>query len=63
MAVLRLSTAGTDGRVVQRVKDPRLALPTTVAAFGSRLYLSNIRFFATGPTPGISYNAVAIPRP
>ncbi|HEU5023448.1 MAG TPA: superoxide dismutase [Spirillospora sp.] len=63
VAVLRLNTAGTDGRVVQRVKDPRLALPTTVAAFGSRLYLSNIQFFATGPTPGISYNAVAIPRP
>ncbi|MEU8121465.1 superoxide dismutase [Spirillospora sp. NPDC049024] len=63
VAVLKLNAAGTEGRVVRRVKDPRLALPTTVAAFGSRLYLPNIRFFATGPTPGVSYNAVAIPRP
>jgi sugar lactone lactonase YvrE len=63
VAVLRLNGAGTDGRVVRRVTDPRFALPTTVAAFGSRLYLPNIQFFATGPTPGISYNAVAIPRP
>ncbi|NYE15637.1 superoxide dismutase [Actinomadura citrea] len=63
VAVLRLDAAGTDGRVVRRVKDARFALPTTVAAFGSRLYLPNIQFFATGPTPGISYNAVAIPRP
>ncbi|MDL4813746.1 superoxide dismutase [Actinomadura opuntiae] len=63
VAVLRLNAAGTEGHVVRRVKDPRFALPTTVAAFGSRLYLPNIQFFATGPTPGISYNAVAIPRP
>ncbi|MES9541599.1 superoxide dismutase [Actinomadura sp. NPDC000600] len=63
VAVLKLNAAGTDGRVVRRVKDARLALPTTVAAFGSRLYLLNIQFFATGPTPGVSYNAVAIPRP
>ncbi|WP_242884102.1 superoxide dismutase [Actinomadura litoris] len=63
VAVLRLNAAGTEGRVLRRVKDARLDLPTTVAAFGSRLYLPNIRFFATGPTPHISYNAVAIPRP
>ncbi|WP_141583698.1 superoxide dismutase [Actinomadura sp. WMMA1423] len=63
VAVLRLNAAGTEGRVVRRVTDARFALPTTVAAFGSRLYLPNIRFFATGPTPDISYNAVAIPRP
>ncbi|MEV4006974.1 superoxide dismutase [Actinomadura sp. NPDC049753] len=63
VAVVRLDAEGTDGRVVRRVTDARLALPTTVAAFGSRLYLPNIRFFATGPTPDVSYNAVAIPRP
>ncbi|SNR90211.1 superoxide dismutase [Actinomadura mexicana] len=63
VAVLRLDATGTSGRVVRRVTDSRFALPTTVAAFGSRLYLPNIQFFATGPTPGISYNAVAIPRP
>ncbi|MFI0350203.1 superoxide dismutase [Actinomadura sp. 9N407] len=63
VAVLRLNAAGTDGRVVRRVKDERFALPTTMAAFGSRLYLPNTRFFATGPTPHIPYNAVAVPRP
>ncbi|MEU9868846.1 superoxide dismutase [Actinomadura sp. NPDC048021] len=63
VAVVRLDADGTDGRVVRRVTDARLALPTTVAAFGSRLYLPNIRFFATGPTPDVSYDAVAIPRP
>ncbi|WP_131735519.1 superoxide dismutase [Actinomadura roseirufa] len=63
VAVLRLNAEGTDGRVVRRVTDPRLALPTTVAAFGSRLYLPNIQAFTTEPTPQVSYNAVAIPRP
>ncbi|MGH3244505.1 MAG: SMP-30/gluconolactonase/LRE family protein [Spirillospora sp.] len=63
VAVLRLNATGTDGRVVRRVRDPRFDLPTTVAAFGDRLYLPNIQFFATGPTPHVSYNAVAIPRP
>lgn len=63
VAVLRLNAAGTDGRVTKRVKDARFDLPTTIAAYGSRLYLPNIQFFATGPTPHISYNAVAIPRP
>ncbi|MFC4055100.1 superoxide dismutase [Actinomadura syzygii] len=62
VAVLRLNAEGTDGHVIQRITDPRFDLPTTIAAFGSRLYLSNIRFFATGPTPDVSYNAVAIPR-
>ncbi|MFD0661559.1 NHL repeat-containing protein [Thermocatellispora tengchongensis] len=51
VAVLRLNAAGTEGRVVRRVKDSRFALPTTIAAFGSRLYLPNIQFFTTEPTP------------
>ncbi|WP_242905212.1 superoxide dismutase [Actinomadura terrae] len=63
VAVLRLNPAGTDGRLIRRVTHARLNLPTTVAAFGSRLYLPNMQFFATGPTPHISYTAVAIPRP
>ncbi|GAA4231090.1 hypothetical protein GCM10022254_27370 [Actinomadura meridiana] len=63
VAVLRLNAAGTEGHVIQRIKDPRFDLPTTIAAFGPRLYLSNIQFFATGPTPQTSYYAVAIPRP
>ncbi|MGH3822714.1 MAG: SMP-30/gluconolactonase/LRE family protein [Pseudonocardiaceae bacterium] len=62
VAVLRLNAAGTDGRVVRRVSDPRFDVPTTVAAFGPRLYLPNARF-TTPPTPDTPYNAVAIPRP
>ncbi|MFD8533033.1 SMP-30/gluconolactonase/LRE family protein [Streptosporangium canum] len=62
VAVLRLNEAGTDGRVVRRVSDPRFDVPATVAAFGSRLYLPNARF-DTSPTPTTPYTAVAIPRP
>ncbi|MFI6882860.1 SMP-30/gluconolactonase/LRE family protein [Streptosporangium canum] len=62
VAVLRLNEAGTDGRVVRRVSDPRFDVPATVAAFGARLYLPNARF-DTSPTPTTPYTAVAIPRP
>ncbi|MEV4249704.1 superoxide dismutase [Streptosporangium canum] len=62
VAVLRLNAAGTDGRVVRRVSDPRFDVPATVAAFGPRLYLPNARF-DTSPTPTTPYTAVAIPRP
>ncbi|MFD8558352.1 SMP-30/gluconolactonase/LRE family protein [Streptosporangium canum] len=62
VAVLRLNAAGTDGRVVRRVSDPRFDVPATVAAFGPRLYLPNARF-DTSPTPTTPYTAIAIPRP
>ena len=67
VAVVRLNAAGTEGRVVRRVTDTRFDVPATVAAFGSRLYLPNARFRfttpPTPPTPGMWYNAVAIPIP
>ncbi|QFG22705.1 superoxide dismutase [Actinomadura sp. WMMB 499] len=63
IAVLRLNEAGTEGRVVRRVSRPRLFdVPSTMAAFGSRLYLPNARF-DTEPTPSTSYTVVAVPRP
>ncbi|MFE0148420.1 SMP-30/gluconolactonase/LRE family protein [Nonomuraea sp. NPDC059007] len=62
VAVLRLNAAGTEGRVVRRVTSALFDVPTTVAAFGSRLYLPNARF-TTPPAPDTPYNAVAIPRP
>ncbi len=62
VAKLRLNAAGTRGTVVERVTDPRFDIPTTVAAYGSRLYLPNARF-STPPTLETEYTAVAIRRP
>jgi sugar lactone lactonase YvrE len=62
VAKLRINPAGTEATVLTRVTDPRFNTPTTVAAFGDRLYLPNAAF-ATPPTPDTPYTAVAIPRP
>ncbi|MFC6022772.1 SMP-30/gluconolactonase/LRE family protein [Plantactinospora solaniradicis] len=62
LAVLRLDRAGDTGRVVERVTDAGFDVPTTVAAYGKRLYLPNARF-TTPPTPTTPYTAVAVPRP
>jgi sugar lactone lactonase YvrE len=62
VAVVELNKAGTSGEVTQHLTDPRFDVPTTVAAFGNRLYLPNARF-TTPPTPDTTYNAVAIPKP
>lgn len=61
VAVVRLDRTGTSGTVVAQLTDPRFDVPTTVARFGSRLYLPNARF-GTEPTPTTPYTAVAIPR-
>lgn len=62
VAVLHLSKDATSARVVARVTDPRFDIPTTVAAFGDRLYLPNARF-STPPEPTTPYTVVAIRRP
>jgi sugar lactone lactonase YvrE len=61
VSVVKLDRAGTRGTVVTQVSDPRFDLPTTVAAFGGRLYLPNFGPFE--PTPDTPYTAVAIRRP
>lgn len=61
VAVVRLDRTGGGGTVVERRGDPRFDAPTTVAAFGNRLYIPNARF-GTEPTPETSYTAVAIRR-
>jgi sugar lactone lactonase YvrE len=61
VSVFRLNSAGTSGRLVERLTDPRLDIPTTVAAFGNRLYLTNARF-SIPPGPNTTYTAVAIRR-
>lgn len=62
VAVLRLNSAGTAGELVEELTDPRFDVPTTLAAFGNRLYLPNARFGIANPTEA-TYNAVAIPKP
>lgn len=62
VAAVELDRTGTTGTVVAQVTDPSFDVPTTVAAFGDRLYLPNARF-GTVPTPETPYDAVAIPRP
>lgn len=61
IAVVRLNRSGTAGRVVNHLTDPRFDIPTTVAAFGNRLYLPNARF-TTPPTPTTTYNVIAVRR-
>ena len=47
--------------IVDEITSPNFAVPTTVAAFGNRLYLVNARF-GTPPTPSTPYTMVAVPR-
>ncbi len=57
--VFRLNGAGTRGTAITRITDPRFRIPTTVAAWGGRLYLPNARFDVE-PTPTTDYDAVAV---
>ncbi|MEU4805856.1 superoxide dismutase [Actinosynnema sp. NPDC023587] len=60
VAVFTLNRAGTSGKLVTKITDPRFDVPTTVAAFGNRLYLPNARF-STPPTPTTAYQVIAVP--
>jgi sugar lactone lactonase YvrE len=62
VAVLRLDRDGRRAHVEQRVTDERLAVPTTVARSGDRLYLPNARFGVESPET-TDYEVVSIPRP
>ncbi|MFD5270663.1 superoxide dismutase [Streptomyces sp. NPDC058335] len=59
--VFRLNAAGTKGTAIRRITDPRFRVPTTVAAWGDRLYLPNARFDVE-PTPDTDYDVVAVDR-
>jgi sugar lactone lactonase YvrE len=54
VVVVRLNAGLTMGVVVDTLTDPRLDIPTTIAAFGARLYVVNGRF-TTPPTPTTRY--------
>ncbi|KUO14883.1 SMP-30/gluconolactonase/LRE family protein [Streptomyces dysideae] len=57
--VFRLNAAGTKGTAIARITDPRFRIPTTVAAYGDRLYLPNARFDVE-PTPDTEYDVVVV---
>ncbi|MBZ4320233.1 SMP-30/gluconolactonase/LRE family protein [Streptomyces huiliensis] len=59
--VFHLDPAGLRGTWLTRVTDPRFRVPTTVAAYGDRLYLPNSRL-TEPPTPTTDYDAVAVHR-
>ncbi|WP_239153618.1 superoxide dismutase [Virgisporangium aliadipatigenens] len=59
ISVFTLNKAGTAGTKVKEITDTRFDIPTTVAAFGNRLYLPNARFGVADPGT-VPYNAVAV---
>lgn len=61
VAVVRLDRAGTQGSLVREITSPDFDVPTTVAAFGKRLYLPNARF-NTPPTATTPYWVTAVRR-
>jgi sugar lactone lactonase YvrE len=62
VAVIALSPNLASGRVVTRLTDPNLAVPTTIDDLGRRLYAVNARFGA--PNPGSAeYQVVQLAKP
>ena len=61
VVAIRLNEDGTSGQVTGEATDPRFMVPTTVAAYGNRLYLPNAKFGIANPELA-DYEAVAIPR-
>jgi sugar lactone lactonase YvrE len=61
IAVVQLSPDLSSGTIVGTITDSDFDVPTTVARFGSRLYLPNARF-TTPPTPSTPYNIVQVRR-
>ena len=59
VAVVKLSHRLGSGRVVARLTDPALDVPTTIAEHGRRLYVVNARF-TTPPTPDTTYTVVQL---
>jgi sugar lactone lactonase YvrE len=61
VAVIKLSRAGTRGRLIDTLTSPDFDVPTTIAAYGRSLYLPNARF-STPPTPDTEYWVTRIRR-
>ena len=61
IAVLDLNSSGSQGRLVREITSADFDVPTTMAFYGSRIYLPNARF-STPPTPATEYWATAVQR-
>jgi sugar lactone lactonase YvrE len=61
IAVVELSADLSSGTIVDLISSPDFRIPTTVAKFGSSLYVVNARF-GTPPTPDTQYEVVRVPR-
>ena len=61
VAVVRLDAQGTSGTLIDQLNSDEFDVPTTVAAYGSSLFLPNARF-STPPTPDTEYDVVRIDR-
>ena len=60
VAVVELSPRYTSGTIVDTISSPLFRVPTTIARFGSSLYVVNARF-GTPPTPDTEYEVVRVP--
>lgn len=60
IGIVDLNRAGTKGTVNGTITSTDFDVPTTVAAFGNRLYLPNARF-TTPPAPDTAYWVTAVP--
>jgi sugar lactone lactonase YvrE len=61
IAVIRVNSSLTSGRVVTRITDPRFAVPTTIDDLGRRLYAVNARFGS--PPATTDYQIVQVRKP
>lgn len=61
IAVVELDPDFSAGTIVDTITSPLFRIPTTVARFGSSLYVVNARF-GTPPTPDTEYEVVRVPR-
>lgn len=60
VAVVELNAHYTSGTIVDTISSPLFRVPTTIARFGSSLYVVNARF-GTPPTPDTEYEVVRVP--
>ena len=60
VAVIELNSDFTAGTIVETITSERFRVPTTIARFGSSLYVVNARF-GTPVTPETDYDVVLVP--